>query len=95
LKARTRRRKNEIMGTSRATIRGWLERGLAEGATHVIVVCDTFDHDDYPVMVQPGEDVREKSEEYSGKEMQRVMEVYNLSMDIDAQVETDVRVWNF
>jgi hypothetical protein len=37
----------------------------------------------------------EKSEEYSGKEMQRVMEVYNLSMDIDAQVETDVRVWNF
>ena len=31
------------MSTSRETIRTWLQAGMQKGATHVIVVCDTFD----------------------------------------------------
>lgn len=83
------------MGTTRDTIRGWLQRGLDEKATHVIVVCDTFDHGDYPIMVKPGEDVRKKFEEHDGQNMQRVMEVYDLSLSIDEQVNTKARVFNF
>ena len=53
-------KKGDLMGTTRERIREWIERGQEEGATHVIVVCDTFDWEDYPVMVKPGEDVRKK-----------------------------------
>ena len=75
------------MGTSKEDIRGWLEHGLAEGATHVIIVCDTFDHEDYPVFVMPGEDAHEKAQGFSpGYNMQRVMEVYSLSLPIEDQL---------
>ena len=82
------------MGTTRDDIRSWLQRAKSEGATHVIVVCDTYDHEDYPVEVKPGEDVRKKFDEYNGKNMQRVMEVYNLSLDIDKQL-LEHRAFNF
>jgi hypothetical protein len=75
-----------VMAASREDIRGWLERAAQKGATHVIVVCDTFDHEDYPVEVMPGEDSRRKAEGYSGKNMQRVMEVYDLRLPLEAQL---------
>ncbi|AQH05653.1 hypothetical protein A9R05_42305 (plasmid) [Burkholderia sp. KK1] len=80
--------------TSKAAIGGWFDRGVTEGATHLIVVCDTFDHSDYPVFVKAGEDAREIADEYSGKNMQRVMEVYNLSMDKATQMEQS-RAFNY
>lgn len=73
--------------TTKEEIRSWLERGKREGATHVIVVCDSFDYEDYPVMVKPGgKSCREVEAEYSGKNMQRVMEVYSLSLDFESQL---------
>lgn len=80
--------------TTPAEVKTWLERGKVEGATHVIVACDTFDHEDYPVFVKPTENVHEKFAALDGKNMQRVMEVYNLSMDIDAQLQ-QFRAFNF
>lgn len=74
------------MSTTREEIRAWLEAGITRGATHTIVVCDTFDHEDYPVHVMPTEDVRKRYDEYNGKEMQRVMEVYALHLDLEAQL---------
>lgn len=47
--------------------------------THVVVVCDTFDHEDYPVFVSAEESVRRIYDEHNGKNMQRVMEVYDLT----------------
>jgi hypothetical protein len=73
------------MATEKSDIRGWLERGKKEGATHLIVVCDTWDYEDYPVLVSPKQDVREVESEHN-KDMQKVMEVYNLSMDWDTQL---------
>jgi hypothetical protein len=64
----------------------WLKRGKENGATHVIIVCDTFDYDDYPVYVQPNESAREIADEYNKKSMQRVMEVYSLSLSIESQL---------
>lgn len=70
------------MGTSKAEIRSWLQRGVQEGATHCIVVCDTYDHEDYPHYVSVGEDPRD----YKPGEMQRIMEVYALHLDIESQL---------
>ena len=78
---------------SREDIIGWFKRGVREGATHLIVVCDTYDHSDYPVFVEPGEDARAKAAEYSGN-MQRVVEVYNLSLPMDPQMR-EHRAFNY
>jgi hypothetical protein len=82
------------MAATRNDIAGWLARGKSLGATHCIVVCDTFDHDDYPVFVKPGESAQEKLTLYNGKEMQRVMEVYDLTKDLEEQLKPGTRVWN-
>lgn len=74
------------MATTVEQIRDWLQRGLDEGATHVIIVCDTYDHSDYPVNVMPDENVRELYEYFNGNNMQRVIEVYNLNKDINEQL---------
>jgi hypothetical protein len=75
-------------------IRRWFEEGVANKATHMIVVCDTFDHEDYPVFVAPHEDVREREKAYDHRDMQRVMEVYNLGMDMDDQL-SEYRAFNY
>jgi protoheme ferro-lyase len=67
--------------TSQQDIKQWLEDAKRKNATHMIVVCDSFDYEDYPVLVLPGQDVRKVFDEYSGKAMQRVMEVYALHLD--------------
>ncbi len=67
-------------------IKGWLKRGIAEEATHVIIVHDTYDHENYPVFVLSGEDVFERASKYNGSNMQTVDEVYDLTMDIDEQL---------
>ena len=75
------------MATTRDDIRAWLLGGKRRGATHVIVACDTFDHHDFPVYVMPGEDPRAKAKEHEKiNEMSKVMEVYALHLDLDAQL---------
>lgn len=64
----------------------WFDRGVEQGASHMIVVCDTFDYEDYPVFVSPEEDARERANKCSAGNMQRVMEVYSLSKDKASQL---------
>jgi hypothetical protein len=71
---------------NRQEIAECFDRGVREGSTHLIIACDSFDHEDYPVFVQKGGDVRGKVEAIGGASMQRVMEVYDLSMDRDTQL---------
>ena len=82
------------MSTEKSDILRWLEEGKGEGASHMIVVCDTWDYDDFPVFVKPKEDVKKVVEQHSGKNMERVMEVYNLSMDWDTQIN-QTRSFNY
>lgn len=70
----------------KSEIAEWFLGGLEKGATHMIVVVDTFDHEDYPVYVMPEENVREIAKNYDGENMQRIMEVYDLGMDMEAQL---------
>jgi hypothetical protein len=60
----------------------WFDRGVAQGATHLIVVCDDFASEDYPVFVMSDDNVREVEDRYDNpREMSRVMEVYWLEGD--------------
>lgn len=72
--------------TTRADIARWFDRGKVDGSTHLIVVCDTFDHDDHLVFAESDADCLEQYAEHNGKNMQRVMEVYDLREDRAAQL---------
>jgi len=75
------------MGTTRQEISEWLKHGKAQGATPMTVVCDTFNHEDYPVYVMPGEDAQARRDMCNDSEkMSRVMEVYSYARDLDEQL---------
>lgn len=80
------------MATNTSTISKWFDEGIELKATHMIVVCDTFDYEDYPVYVMPDQDVW--LIEKSIGAMQRVMEVYNLSDSKEEQIKAG-RVFNY
>ena len=74
------------MGTTKDDIRGWIERGKRNGASHVIVVCDTFDWEDFPVEVTPQQEVQAVLAEYRNNDCYRIMEVYKMSLDLESQL---------
>ncbi len=80
-----------MSGATKADIRGWFDRGVSQGAEFMIVVCDSFDYDDYPVFCT-AENYEEKHAA-SCTNMQRIMEVYDLSMDRELQL-AEHRVFN-
>jgi len=54
------RKAGDEMSTSREQISKWFDRAKEHGATHMLVVCDTFDWEDYSVEVMPHQNVRER-----------------------------------
>ena len=75
------------MVATASNIRGWFKRGVAEGATHLIVACDTFDDwDNYPVFVMPDQDVHDEEKEVKDVGMQKIDEVYKLDDDMEEQM---------
>jgi len=79
---------------TRQEIKEWFEQGVNQGASHMIVMCDTFDWDDYPVYVAPPVDARKTVEVKGEHNMQRVMEVYNLALPMEAQLN-ERRAFNY
>lgn len=79
------------MTTTKELISNWLQRATKEDS-HMLVVFDTFDYEDYPIFVNKNEDVNNKIKHYS-ENMQQVVEVYNLSIDLESQLEAN-KVWN-
>ncbi len=78
-----------------STIRSWLLEAQRRGATHLIVVDDTFSYENYPVYVDASQDVRVIAQKYDGPDMQRLMEVYSLALDIEDQLkETRAFHWD-
>jgi hypothetical protein len=67
------------MAATEQDIMEWTARGKRQGATHMIVVCDTFSYEDYPVYVSPDESLGEIRSNYDDKNMQRIMEVVELT----------------
>lgn len=83
-----------MSATSMSEIREWFKEGKKGGATHMIVVCDTYDYEDYPKYVYPGQSVHLVEQETNRKEMQRVMEVYYLKGDMETQLNQN-RSFNY
>jgi len=81
------------MSASLSMIKRWLDQGESIGATHVIIALDTYDHDNYPVYVMPGQIAKDQVKRIQAGKMQSVDEVYSLSMDIDKQLSAR-HTWN-
>ena len=79
--------------TTTGDIRLWLEEGIRLGATHVLIVCDTFTYEDDPVYVMPDEIPKRVHEEISSMAMTKVMEIYDLSKDLETQL-AQKRAWS-
>jgi hypothetical protein len=77
--------------TSRAQIEQWFDRGIEQGKRFMVVVCDTFDYEDYPVFTDTDQECTDKVK--APGDMQRVMEVYDLRLDKNTQLNTD-RCWS-
>ncbi len=75
--------------TTQDDIRKWIER--EPHSKYMLVICDTFDYNDYPAFVEDDKECLETIEN-PGK-MQKVMEVYNLSLDIETQLK-ESRAWH-
>lgn len=73
--------------TTREDIREWFRRGVDCGATHLIVMRDTFSYEDYPIYIMPGQDPRYDVSIRNGSNMQNVVEVYNMSKPIEPQLD--------
>jgi hypothetical protein len=81
------------MAASKSDIRGWFDDGVAQHASHMIVVCDTFDHTDFPIFTAE-ENFWEAHDSHNGPNMTRVMEVYDLALDREAQI-AESRAWHY
>lgn len=94
------------MATTREEIRAWLtdlynpgygEYGFTDKGikyTHMIVACDTWDYEDYPIYVRENEDVRKKASEINSDPFGRVMEVYSVNHPMDGQL-AERRAFNY
>lgn len=86
--------------TTRSEIEAWYNIALNVKASYMVVVTDTFDWIDYPVFVMPSkdspteqnlqfgfefDDINKIVAKYSGN-MQRVTEVYMMSLDKEMQL---------
>lgn len=74
---------------TQSEIRNWLHHSDVCD-THMLVICDTFSHEDYPVYTA---DVQASIKRYNNASMQRVMEVYDLRQDFETQL-AEKRTWN-
>lgn len=75
------------MATSKEDIRRWLEYALKEGSQFMIVVCDDFDYKDYPINCKDAKECKAEYTNHDGINMQRIMQVYDLSIPIDEQLK--------
>ncbi len=72
--------------TTRDTILSWLRKAQVGGHSHVIVVCDEFDHEDFPVFCKDREEALKQRAHYDNLKMHRIMEIYDLSLSLDSQM---------
>lgn len=72
------------MTTTIKDIQDWIDGDMRDvfdpkrTARWMLSVCDTFDWGDYPVFVQPDEDLREAIQSHDGPNMTKLNEVYDL-----------------
>lgn len=81
------------MTTSVKTIRLWLERAKNNGSTFLIVACDMFEREDYPIYCSSKNEALLKITELRAEDLSGIHEVYDLNLDIEEQLSKK-RVWS-
>lgn len=77
---------------TREDIKNWIKQAPLE-STHMLVICDTFDYKDYPkYIIHDEETIADLRNKYN-VDMQKIMEIYNLKMDVESQLN-QFRSWN-
>jgi hypothetical protein len=64
----------------------WFDEGKSKGAQYMLIACDTFDWEDYPVFTMSKESMKEEYKRLNGPNMQKVMEIYDLQGDKSEQL---------
>lgn len=83
------------MAASSNNIISWFNRGVDENRKRMIVWCDTYDFSDYPEFSDlTGQALMDYCSMYDGQNMRRLMEVYDLTADQEAQM-AQRRVFNY
>ena len=83
-----------MAAASLKNIEGWYQSGIVRGATHMLVVTDTWTMVDTPIFVLRWDDVNEVIAKYLKMEHTKIQEVYNLSMLWAEQNTPREKVWN-
>ena len=65
--------------TRQQEIDEWIATGRKSDAAYLLVVCDTFSYEDYPVYVPQGRSLDAVRKRYDGVNMQRILQVVDLS----------------
>jgi len=78
------------MAATKADIEGWFDRGVKEGYKYMLVICDTFDYDDYPSYFNDESCARARINRKG--DMQKVMECYDLQAPKEPQMNVG-RMW--
>lgn len=73
------------MAATKEQIGRWFDEGVAQGASHMVVICDTFSYDDHPVFCNSSAEARSKAG--NPGPMQKTMEVYCLAGDKQKQLD--------
>lgn len=74
---------------TKSDIQGWFERGVKNKDRYLFVVCDSFSHEDYPVYTKI-RNFWEKYDKYDGKDMQRIIEIYNLRARFEDHLNKEI-----
>lgn len=78
------------MPTTKPDIYRWLQSARSQGKSHVVVVVDTFSHEDYPIYT---DNPRAEATRVQGTG-DRVMEVYSVNQDWHHQL-AEVRAFHY
>jgi hypothetical protein len=73
------------MTASKNDILHWIDEAKERGSAYLIIGLDPFDYDNFPIYCESGDECRYKIDDLL-RTGNRYDEVYNMSMDIDDQI---------
>ena len=76
-----------MSSVSKSDIKRWFKEGIEDNQDHMMVVCDTYDWSHFPVYTKGLEEFTKRHSEIISKNMNEVMEVYDLKSTLDFQMK--------
>lgn len=79
------------MAATKDDLRHWFKAAKASGFAYMVIMCDTFDWSDYPACYMSQAEAQSRVNNPGPG--YKVMEVYDLSMNMEAQL-SEYRAWH-